>query len=95
LRIALGTRCRGLQAYNERLSDITQSNLNTIFEFLRQITAAKSPSEFIAVAAAHARRQYETSIEQAKELASLGQKFARTSAEPAKQHTAKTYDEAA
>ena len=86
---------RGLQEYNETLLEITQSNVNSTFEFLRQAAAAKSPSELIALAAGHARRQYETSVEQAKELASLGQKFARASAEPVKQYATKSYDEAA
>ena len=46
-----------MQEYNERLLEITQSNVNAMFEFLRGIAAAKSPSEFIAAATEHASRR--------------------------------------
>ena len=86
---------KGLQEYNERLLEITQSNVNAMFEFLRGIAAAKSPSEFIAAATEHASRQYEMSSLQAKELTALAQKLALGSTEPARAYAAKTADKLA
>ena len=86
---------KGLQDYNEMLLEIAQTNINAAFQFLRQVVAAKSPSEFITVATEHARRQYETSSKQAKELTALAQRLAIASAEPVKEHATKTFDKAA
>ncbi len=72
----------GLQEYNEKLIEITQSNINMTLDFFRMSARTKSPSELVIVAAKHARRQFETSTEQARELAALAQALALEATRP-------------
>jgi len=86
---------KGLQDYNEKVLEIAQTNINATFDFFRRVVAAKSPSELITVATEHGRRQFETSNEQAKELAALAQRLALESTEPVKEYATNTFDKAA
>jgi hypothetical protein len=95
LRDSSWNTIKGLQDYNEKLLEIAQTNVDATFQLLRQVAVAKSASEFITVATEHARRQYEISSEQAKELTVLAQRLAIASAEPAKEHATKMFDKAA
>jgi phasin len=68
--------------FNVKLIEMTQANTTAAFEFARQISTAKAPSEAIELWSSQARKQFETLTTQAKELAALGQKIATISAEP-------------
>jgi hypothetical protein len=90
-----GNAIRGLRDYNEKVLEIAQFNVDATFEFLRRAAVAKSSSEFIVAATEHARRQYETSSQQAKELTALAQKLALGSTEPVREYAARAADKLA
>jgi hypothetical protein len=55
----------------------------------------KTPAEFMELTTAHARKQFETMSEQAKELAALAQKVAAATSEPIKAGVTKAFGNAA
>jgi phasin family protein len=68
------TASKGAVDFNLKLIDIAQDNMNAAFEFARQVSHVKSPSEFLEVSTTHARKQFEKLSAQSQELAGLAQK---------------------
>jgi phasin len=60
----LSTASKGAADFNSHLLEIAQENMNAAFDFARQLTRVKSPSEFLELSAAHARKQFEKYTEQ-------------------------------
>src|SRR5271167_142057 len=58
------------------------ANTARVFEFARQLSAAKSSSDLFELWTAHAQKQTAMLNEQIKELTALGKKFACESAAP-------------
>lgn len=71
-----------MRHYNLKMIDMAQANAEAVFEFVRQLAAAKTPSDTLELWTSHARKQFEMLSEQTKELTALGQKLAEESAEP-------------
>jgi hypothetical protein len=65
--------------------------MNAAFDFARQLTGIKSPSEFFELSAAHARKQFETFTEQSQRLTRHAQKAATDAAQPLQSEVAKTF----
>jgi phasin len=80
---------RGATDYNLKVIEIARTNTNTAFDYAHELLGVKSPSEFVELSAAHARKQFEVITAQAKELAELAQKVATEAAEPIKTGVAK------
>jgi phasin len=78
----LSTASKGAADFNYHLLEIAQENMNAAFDFARQLTRVKSPSEFLELSAAHARKQFETYTEQTQRLTSLAQKVTTDAAHP-------------
>ena len=74
MKDAYSTAVRRAQEYNAKFIEFAQANTEATFEFVRQLSGAKSPSEFFELSASHSRKQLEILTEQAKELAALAQK---------------------
>ena len=55
------TASKGATDFNLHLLEIAQVNTNAAFDFARQVTRVKSPSEFFELSAAHARKQFKRS----------------------------------
>jgi phasin len=55
---------------------------NSAFDFCRKLVGVKSPSEFLELSSAQARKQFETFSEQAKHLAALAQKVTSDALQP-------------
>ena len=89
------TALKGMQDYNSKLAEFTQTNAKSVVEFVQRLAGVKTPSEFIQVSTEHAKHQLETMTEQAKELAALTQKVTLTTAEPIKAGLAKVFNRAA
>ena len=89
------TALKGIQEYNSKLTEFTQANTKSNFEFIQNLAGAKSPSEFVQISTDHAKHQLETMAEQAKELAELTQQMTLTSTEPLKTGFAKVFSRAA
>ena len=89
------TALKGLQDYNSKLAEFTQTNTKSAFEFVQSLAGVKSPSEFVQVSTEHAKHQLETIAEQTKQLAELTQQVTLTTAEPIKTGFAKVFSRAA
>ena len=71
-----------MRDYNLKMIDTAQANTAGVFEFARQLSAAKSSSDLFELWTAHAQKQTAMLNEQIKELTALGKKFAGESAAP-------------
>ena len=89
------TASKGAADFNLHLLEIAQENMNAAFDFARQLTRVKSPSEFFELSAAHTRKQFETFTEQTKHLASLAQKVTTDAAQPLQTGVAKVFNKSA
>ena len=76
------TVTRGAANFNRHLIEMVQANTNATFDFVNQLLDVKSPSEFVELSAAHARKQFETLAEQTQKLTGLAQKMTTDAAEP-------------
>ena len=85
------TASKGAADFNLHLLEIAQVNMNAAFDFARQLTRVKSPSEFFELSAAHARKQFETFTEQTQRLTTLAQKVTTDAAQPLQAEVAKTF----
>jgi phasin len=72
----------GIRDFNLRLIEMAQANTMAALDFARELATAQGPSEAMALWSSHARKQFETMTEQTRELTTLGQKVATSSAEP-------------
>jgi phasin len=89
------TASKGAADFNLHLLEIAQENMNAAFDFARQLTAVKSPSEFFELSAAHMRKQFENFTGQAKHLTTLAQKVTTDAAQPLQSEVAKTFRKSA
>ena len=85
------TASKGAADFNLHLLEMAQANMNAAFDFARQLTHVKSPSEFFELSAAHARKQFETFTEQTQRLTTLAQKVTTDAAQPLQAEVAKTF----
>jgi phasin len=91
IKNSYSTALKGAQDYNNKVMELAQTNTNAAFEFVQQLSGVRSPSEFAELSTAHARKQFETMSEQAKELAALAQKVAQATTEPLKAGVTKAF----
>jgi phasin len=84
LKDTYATAAKGATEYNLKIIEIARTNTNAAFEHAQQLLGVKSPSEFIELSTAHARKQFDTMIAQTKELTELGQKVTTKITEPLK-----------
>jgi hypothetical protein len=52
--------------FNLRLLEMVRDNTNSAFDFARRLIAVTSPSEFLELSVAQARKQFESFTEQAQ-----------------------------
>jgi phasin len=83
------TAFEGVQAYNKTLVEFTRANTTAAFNFVQKLYGIKSPSEFVALSAEHARSQTEVLTGQTEQLRVLAQRIALASTEPLKSGAAK------
>jgi phasin len=83
------TAIAGIRDYNNKLLEFAHANTNATLEFVQRLSRVKSPSEFIVLSSEHARKQFETLTEQARQLATLAQKVTLATGEPIKTAVAK------
>jgi hypothetical protein len=65
---------KGVQEYNAKMLEFANANTTSAFEFMRQLTTAKSLTEFFAMSSNQMRQEFETYTRQAQELASIAQR---------------------
>jgi hypothetical protein len=79
---AYSAASKGAADFNLHLLDVAQTNINATFDFARQLTQIKSPTEFFELSAAHMRKQMATLTEQTQNLTTLAQKITTEAAQP-------------
>lgn len=68
------TAANGTTDYNRKIIEIACTNAKAAFDYAHELLGVKSPSEFIELSTAHARKQFEAMTAQTKELTELAQK---------------------
>jgi len=86
------TASKGAADFNFHLLEVAQTNMNAAFDFGRQLTRVKSPSEFFELSTAHARKQFEVFTDQTKQLTTLAQKVTTDAAQPLQSGVKKTFN---
>jgi len=84
LKDTYATAAKGATEYNLKIIEIARTNTTSAFEHAQQLLGVKSPSEFVELSTAHARKQFDTMIAQTKELTELAQKVTTKITEPLK-----------
>ena len=84
LKDTYATAAKGATEYNLKIIEIARTNTNSAFEHAQQLLGVKSPSEFVELSTAHARKQFDTMIAQTKELTELAEKVTTKITEPLK-----------
>lgn len=78
------TATRGAAEFNMKAIDALRTNVNSSFDYARELLMAKSFSDALELSATHMRQQFEALSEQAKEFSALAQKVATEASEPLK-----------
>ncbi len=74
LKSAYTTAAKGTTGYNRKVIEIAGTNAHAALDYAYELLGVKSPSEFIELSTAHARKQFEAMTAQTKELTELAQK---------------------
>jgi len=74
LKNAYTTAANDTTDYNRKIIEIARTNAHAAFDYASELLGVKSPSEFIELSTAHARKQFEAMTAQTKELTELAQK---------------------
>lgn len=74
------TATRGATEFNLKAIEALRVNVNSSFDYARDLLAAKSLSDALELSAAHMRQQFETLSDQAKEFSALARKVATDTA---------------
>ena len=82
---------KGAADFNLKTLEALRANVNSSFDFTREMFAAKSLSEAVELSSTHLRKQFEALSEQTKELSALAQKVATDVSEPMKNAATKTF----
>lgn len=81
---------QGAAAFNRKLIDITQSNVNSGFDLAKNMAGAKNAAQLFEIQTAFARKQFEAFAHQAQEIRDLSAKVATDTAEPVQAHVARS-----
>jgi hypothetical protein len=72
----------GLRDFNAKMMELAQANTMASLNFFAELPRAKGPTEAFELWSRHAQDHIQRSIELLRELATLGQRIATSSAEP-------------
>ena len=89
------TASKGATDYVLKSIEAARVNANANFDFASEFMNVKSFSEAVELTSAHARKQFDTFIEQSKDLTALAQKVAVDTTEPLKSGVDKAFKNAA
>lgn len=83
---------QGAAAFNRKVIDITQTNLNTGFDLAKDMAGAKNIAEIMQLQSSFARAQFEALAKQAEEVRELTAKIATDTTSPIKDHMTRSID---
>ena len=79
---SFATTVGNVRDFNVKLIGMARQNTEAAFDLAQQLATVEAPSDLAQVWSTHAKKQFEMMTEQAKDLASLGQKLASSNMEP-------------
>jgi phasin len=77
---------QGAAAFNRKIIELAQRNVNSGFDLAKSLAGAKNLAEIVELQAAHWRKQVDTLTAQAEEVRTLSAKVTADAAEPLKAH---------
>ena len=83
---------QGAAAFNRKLIDITQRNLNSGFDLAKKLAGAKNLAEIVELQSAFIRQQFDAFASQAGEIRALSTKIAADTSEPIKAQVTRSLD---
>jgi phasin len=95
LQETYSTVAKGAADFNAQWIEVVRANTNSTLDFARQLMGVKSPSEFLELSVAHARKQFETFTEQAQHLTGLAQKVTTDTVQPLQASVKTAFNKAA
>ena len=84
---------QGAVAFNRKIIEIAQRNVNSGFDLAKSLAAAKNLSEMVELQAAYWQKLLNTLTSQAEEVRALATKVAAAAGEPFKQQVKRGVDE--
>jgi phasin len=84
---------QGAVAFNRKIIDIAQRNVNSGFDLARSLAGAKNLSEMVELQAAYWQKLFGTLTSQAEEVRALSTKLAAAAGEPLKEQVKRGVDE--
>lgn len=85
---------QGATAFNRKLIDIAQRNLNSGFDLAKSLAGAKNVAEIVELQSAFIRNQFDVLSSQASEIRALTTKIAADTSEPIKDQVSRSFDTA-
>jgi phasin len=83
---------QGAAAFNRKIIEITQRNLNSSFDLAKKLAAAKNLTEIVELQSAYVRQQFDALASQAGEIRALSSKIAADTTEPIKAQVTRSMD---
>jgi phasin len=84
---------QGAVAFNRKIIDIAQRNVNSGFDLAKSLAGAKNLSEMVELQAAYWQKLLNTLTSQAEELRALATKMAAAASQPLKEQVKRGVDE--
>jgi phasin len=84
---------QGAVAFNRKIIDIAQRNVNSGFDLAKSLAGAKNLSEMVELQAAYWQKLLNTLTSQAEELRALATKMAAAASQPVKEQVKRGVDE--
>jgi len=83
---------QGATAFNRKLIDLAQRNLNSAFDLAKKLAGAKTLGEILELQSTFIRSQFDVFANQAGEIRALTTKIAADTTEPIKHQMTRTFD---
>jgi phasin len=84
---------QGAVAFNRKIIDIAQRNVNSAFDLAKSLAGAKNVAEAMELQGAYWRKQFGALAAQAEEVRALSTKVTADTAEPVKAHVTRGMNE--
>ncbi|ODA67176.1 Phasin protein [Methyloligella halotolerans] len=83
---------QGAAAFQQKLLEMCQSNMNSSFDFAKKLTEAKDFSEVAKMQSAFMQKQFATLSDQAGQIRALSTKMAEDASEPIKTQFSRSFE---
>ena len=94
LRDSYSSNAKSATDYGLKIIEISQDNTASAIDFFTDLLASKSVTEIFTLSATHARKTFDTTSAQNRELWGLAQKLAQETSEPIRKQVAKAFNRA-